>query len=320
MSSEARRAASVRSPVPAPGAVLLCRAVPEAVVQVAELLREPMVLVGAGDGWSVLVPEGTPWTRDDEPVSHVLIGWASALAVAAPWPVLALWWEPRRSGWVLGAGFHRPVGYAWHADGTPDGDESAMRVLSVRLGLDPVLDMESLVPLTRPEPDADAGARLRGLLAVLTRVRVSLPAGLVPGAPAAALCAAVRDRADAHLIDWPTPSPMSARSPQSPQSPLTAQTRPSARSRRPSPQEPSPQEPSGPPASGPTSPAHRAALWLPHSGTIRARALSAAQLTAGLPVTAWGLRHRSPGWTTAGALLLAHGALGLVYGFQQGRG
>lgn len=292
MSSEARRATSVRTPVPAPGAVLLCRAGPEAVVQVAELLREPLVLVGAGDGWSALVPEGTPWTRDDEPVSHVLIGWASALAVATPWPVLALWWEPRRSGWVLGAGFHRPVGYAWHADGTPDGDESAMRILSVRLGLDPVLDMEALVPLTRPDPDADAGARLRGLLAVLTRARVSLPAGLVPGAPAAALCAAVRDSADAHLIDWPTPSPMSAWAPQGP---------------------------SGPPAPEPTSPAHRVALWLPHSGNIRARALSAAQLAAGLPVTAWGLRHRSPGWTTAGALLLAHGALGLAYGFQQSR-
>jgi hypothetical protein len=36
-------------------------------------------------------------------------------------------------------------------------------------------------------------------------------------------------------------------------------------------------------------------------------------MAAGLPLAAWGLRHRSGGWLTAGALLLAHGALGLSY-------
>jgi hypothetical protein len=251
-------------------------------------------------------------------VGHVLLGWASALAVAAPWHVLALWWEPRRSGWVLGSGFHRPVGYAWHADGTPDGDESAMRVLSVRLGLDPVLDMESLGRLTRPDPDADAGARLRGLLAVLRRAGVSLPTGLVPGAPAAALCAAVRDRADARPIDWPAPAPALSPAPAPYPTPAPGPS-------------PSASPPSSPaqasPASEAPSPPGRASfagsrvtLWLPHSGDIRARALAAAQLAAGLPVTAWGLRHRSGGWTAAGALLLAHGALGLAYGVLRSRG
>jgi hypothetical protein len=33
----------------------------------------------------------------------------------------------------------------------------------------------------------------------------------------------------------------------------------------------------------------------------------------GLPVMVWGVRRRSGGWVTAGALLVAHGALGLAY-------
>ncbi|MFH8519404.1 hypothetical protein ACH4CE_30810 [Streptomyces gelaticus] len=43
------------------GALLLCRAEPETVRPVAHLLRERMLLAPAGDGWSVLVPEGKPW-------------------------------------------------------------------------------------------------------------------------------------------------------------------------------------------------------------------------------------------------------------------
>ena len=35
-------------------------------------------------------------------------------------------------------------------------------------------------------------------------------------------------------------------------------------------------------------------------------------IAVGLPLTAWGLHRRSGGWTTAGALLLAHGTLGLA--------
>lgn len=53
-----------------------------------------------------------------------------------------------------------------------------MRTFAERLGLDPVLDVQSLEALTRPDPDTDARARLRGLLAVLTRTGLALPAGL----------------------------------------------------------------------------------------------------------------------------------------------
>ncbi len=41
--------------------------------------------------------------------------------------------------------------------------------------------------------------------------------------------------------------------------------------------------------------------------------LIAAQLAAGVPLALWGLRRRSGGWTFAGAVLVAQGALGLAY-------
>lgn len=176
------------------GALLLCRAEPETVRPVAHLLRERMLLVPAGDGWSVLVPEGKPWRKDPregaaadggaEPVDRVVGGWATALAVGSTWPVLALWWDDDRSGYTLASGFRRPVGYTWLADGTPAAEEEAMRTSAARLGLDPVLDVQALEALTRADPEADAAARLRGLLAVLTRAGVALPPGLTPASPA----------------------------------------------------------------------------------------------------------------------------------------
>jgi hypothetical protein len=45
----------------------------------------------------------------------------------------------------------------------------------------------------------------------------------------------------------------------------------------------------------------------------KARVLGAAQLVAGIPLAVWGLRRRSAGWTAAGVILIAHGALGLAY-------
>lgn len=163
------------------GALLLCRADPETVRPLAHLLREPMLLTPAGDGWSAVVPEGKPWRSEGgEPVDRVLGGWATALAVGSAWPVLALWWDGDRSGYTLASGFRRPVGYIWLADGTPVGEDEAMRTFAARLGLDPVLDVQELEALTRPDPEADADARLRGLLSVLTRTGVSLPAGLTP--------------------------------------------------------------------------------------------------------------------------------------------
>ncbi|MHC5905406.1 hypothetical protein ACVNF4_16120, partial [Streptomyces sp. S6] len=133
------------SPTEQPGALLLCRAAPDAVAPAAHLLRERMLLTRAGVEWSVLVPEGKPWQDGDDPVDRVLTGWAAALAVGAPWPVLALWWDADRAGCALASGFRRPVGYDWLADGTPAGEDEAMRTLASRLGLDPRMAAPSSV-------------------------------------------------------------------------------------------------------------------------------------------------------------------------------
>ncbi|GGS91899.1 hypothetical protein [Streptomyces chromofuscus] len=258
----------------ATGALLLCRAAPDSVAPVAPLLRERMLLTRAGGDWSVLVPEGSPWLRGGEPVDRVLTGWATALAVGAPWPVLALWWDPDRAGCALACGFRRPVGYDWLANGTPAGEDEAMRTLTARLGLDPVADLPALDRLTSPDPAVDATARLRGLLALLTRAGVAPPPGLTPGAPTGRLLDAARARPDARTIDWP-------------------------RRRETAP--------------GVVSGGSRLIPYLPRPGDPGARTVALAQVAAGLPVTAWGVRRHRPGWTTAGLLLLAHGALGLAY-------
>ncbi|MCX2183436.1 hypothetical protein KV205_23310 [Streptomyces sp. SKN60] len=184
------------------GALLLCRAEPPAVRPPAQLLREQLLLAPAGPDWSVLVPEGKPWLDDGEPVERVVTGWATALAVgAATWPVLALWWDTDRAGLTLAAGFRRTVGYTWLADGTPVGEDEAMRTFAARLALDPVLDVQALEPLTRPDPDADAHARLVGLVAVLARTGLALPAGLTPGDSADRLRSAARAQG-AELLEW----------------------------------------------------------------------------------------------------------------------
>ncbi|MEU5316985.1 hypothetical protein AB0G67_09700 [Streptomyces sp. NPDC021056] len=261
---------------PAPGALLLCRAEPESVAPAARLLRERMLLTSAGAQWSVLVPEGKPWQQGGEPVDRVLTGWATALAVGAPWPVLALWWDADRSGYTLAAGFRRPVGYVWLAGGTPVGEDEAMRTFATRLGLDPVLDVQSLNALMQPDPAADARARLRGLLAVLTRAGLTLPSGLAPGEPADRLREVARVQPDARPVEW-------------------SGWRDAVR------------------AELDVVESSRLGPWLPWAGTPRARVLALAQVAAGVPLTALGLRRRSGGWITAGALLLAHGTLGLAY-------
>ncbi|MFE4668948.1 hypothetical protein ACFRI7_35785 [Streptomyces sp. NPDC056716] len=271
-----------RPGTPAPGALLLCRAPADSVAPVAHLLPEPMLLTSAGEEWSVLVPEGRPWADDGEPVDRVATGWATALGVGAPWSVLALWWDPDRAGYALASGFRRPVGYVWLADGTPAGEDEAMRTFAARLGLDPVLDAQSLDRLAEPDPAADARARLLGLLAVLSRVGVDLPAGLAPGTATADLHAALRDRSGVRRIDRST-------------------LRETARTELEAIED------------------SRLGPYLPWSGRPEARILALAQIAAGLPLAVRGLRRHSPGWLTAGALLLAHGALGLAYDLARPR-
>ncbi|MFJ4688799.1 hypothetical protein [Streptomyces sp. NPDC088789] len=261
----------------APGALLVCRAPADSVAPVAHLLNEPMLLTAAGQEWSVLVPEGRPWSDGAEPVDRVATGWATALAVGAPWPVLALWWDADRVGYTLAVGFRRPVGYVWLTDGTPVGEDEAMRTFAARLGLDPVLDVQSLDRLAAPDSEADARARLLGLVAILSRTGVALPAGLTPGASSAELSAAARALPDVRQIDWAT-------------------LRRTARTELEAVQE------------GPLGP------YLPWSGRPEARLLALAEVVAGLPLVVHGLRRRRAGLLSAGALLLAHGALGLSYG------
>jgi hypothetical protein len=269
-------------PAPAPGALLLCRADPDSVASAAQLLREPVLLAPAGEGWSVLVPEGTPWLHGEEPVDRVLTGWATALAVGAPWPVLALWWDADRGGYTLASGFRRGVGYVWLANGTPAGEDEAMRTFAARLGLDPVLDMQALERLTEPDSQADARVRLRGLIAVLTRAGVSLPAGLAPGEPADRLRAAIAGRPGVRQIQW-------------------RGWREAVRAEL------------DVVEGGPLG------RYLPPAGGPRARLLALAQVAVGLPLVVWGARRRSGGWITAGTVLLAHGAIGLAYEMMRPR-
>jgi hypothetical protein len=282
MSTEVPRTGPAGPTGPAPGALLLCRAAPESVALAARLLSEPMLLAGAGDSWSVLVPEGRPWRDGGEPVDRVLTGWATALAVGAPWPVLALWWDADRAGYTLASGFRRPVGYVWLANGTPAGEDEAMRTFAARLGLDPVLDVQALDHLTKADPGADARARLRALLAVLTRAGVSLPAGLTPGDPAARL----REAAGAH---------QDTRAVERPGLRETVRTELDAVD------------------------SSRLGPWMPWAGTPRSRALVLAQVATGLPLTVWGVRRRSGGWIAAGLLLLGHGAAGVAYELMRPR-
>jgi hypothetical protein len=260
---------------PAPGALLLCRAAPASVAPVAHLLREPMQLTRAGEAWSVLVPAGGPWRDGAEPVDRVVTGWATALAVGAPWPVLALWWDTDHAGFTLASGFRRPVGFVWLASGVPAGEDEAMRTFAARMGLDSGLDVQALDQLTKPDSAADARIRLRGLLAVLARVGVSLPAELAPGEGAARLREAAARRPDSLPVEWPG-------------------WREAVAERD-------------------TVDHSRLGPWMPWTGGPRARALALAQVAAGLPLLVRGLRRRGGGWAAAGALLLAHGALGLTY-------
>ncbi|GGW68351.1 hypothetical protein GCM10010381_61590 [Streptomyces xantholiticus] len=244
------------------GALLLCRADPAAVRNpAAHLLRERTLLATAGEGWSVLVPEGRPWLDGGELVDAVLGGWAAALSISVGRPVLALWWDGDGAGLTLASGFRRPVGYVWLTNGTPVGEDEAMRTFGARLELDPVLDLQALESLTAPDPESDARARLGGLTAVLTRTGLALPTGLAPGASSDDLRSAARTAA-AEEID--------------------------STGRRDA-----------------ATPAHPRPSWF--------RAAATAQMAAGVALMVLGMRRRSGGWVTAGAVLVAHGSAPLVW-------
>ncbi|MFE5207929.1 hypothetical protein [Streptomyces sp. NPDC056600] len=313
------------------GALLLCRAAPRVVAPVARLLRERMLLGGAGTGWSVLVPERTPWTgtgtEDRVSAGRVVGGWTSALAVAATWPVLGMWWDAEGSGFVLASGFRRAVGLAWREDGAVVGAEAAtggwwvggdgaagvggggagdggagsgdgfaadgadaggggawagegealVLALVGRLGLDPVLDAELLEGLRTPDPEADAGARLRGLLAVLTRTGVALPAGVEPGSSAGALCEALRGHAGTRRVEWPGWREAVL-------------------------------------GELDVAVGGRLGAWMPWSGGWRAMGLAVGQVGVGVPTVVTGVRRGRAGVVGVGAVLVAQGVVGVAYG------
>ncbi len=256
------------------GGLLLCRAEPLAARPAAHLLRVRLLLVPAG-GWTALVPEVKPWLDGEETVAEVLAGWGSAVAVGTNWPVLSLWWEGGRTGFALSSGFRRTAAYEWDGLGGPAGDPDAMRTLAARLGLDPVLDLEELERLTRPaaDPAVDGEARLLTLIALLARAGLTLPPGLAPGEPADRLREAARVAPGAETVEW-------------------SGWRDAVRAELDAVED----GPLGPWVRGP-----------------KARLLGAAQLTAGTPLLLWATHRRSPGWATAGAVLVAQGALSLAY-------
>ncbi|MEJ8642538.1 hypothetical protein WKI68_16180 [Streptomyces sp. MS1.HAVA.3] len=264
----------------ATGGMLLCRAEPLAARPPAHLLRVRLLLVPAGT-WSALVPEVKPWLAGEEGVAEVLSGWGSAIALGTNWPVLSVWWEGGRAGFTLSSGFRRTAAYEWDAAGRPSGAPDAMRILAARLGLDPVLDLEELERLTRtdPAPDpagdpaVDGETRLLGLIALLTRAGLALPAGLSPGEPADRLRGAARVAAGAETVEW-------------------AGWRDAVRAELDAVEE----GPLGPWVRGP-----------------KARLLGAVQLAAGAPLVLWAVRRRSPGWAAAGVFLTAQGTLSLAY-------
>ncbi|MFF4217805.1 hypothetical protein [Streptomyces nondiastaticus] len=264
----------------AAGVLLLCRAEPGRVRPSAQLLNEPLLLVPAGEGWSALIPGEDSWRTEGTDLATATAGWAHALAVAEPWPVVGLWWDAVGAGFVVASGFRRTAVYAWVADGTPIGEESAITALRARTGLDPVLDGAALDGLTRPDADADAVARMRGLLAVLSRTGLHLPPGLAPGVPADGLRASAGALPAAEAVYWPG-------------------WREAVR------------------AGFEAADSGRLGAW---TRGPRARALGVGEVVAGAALALWGCRRGRRGAAAVGAVVLADGVLTLAYDWWRGRG
>ncbi|MEU4208947.1 hypothetical protein AB0F13_02895 [Streptomyces sp. NPDC026206] len=265
----------------AAGVLLLCRAEPDRVRPSAQLLREPLLLAPAGEEWSVLVPGEEAWQEEDTHLAAITAEWAHALTVAETWPAVGLWWDAEGAGFVVASGFRRTAGYTWLADGAPLGEDSALTALRARLGLDPVLDGAAFDRLTHPDSDADAPARVLGLVALLARAGLHLPPGLAPGSGADALRTAAAAAPGAEPVEWPG-------------------WREAVRTGL----DASEHGPLGEWIRGP-----------------RARALGAAELAAGLSLLVYARRGRgSRGWAAAGTALLVDGALMIAYDAWHSRG
>ncbi|MEU5048491.1 hypothetical protein [Streptomyces sp. NPDC021096] len=266
----------------AAGVLLLCRAEPDRVRPSAQLLREPLLLAPAGDGWSVLVPGEESWQEEDTNLAAITAEWAHALTVAETWPAVGLWWDEEGAGFVVASGFRRTVGHTWLADGSPLGEESALTALRARLGLDPVLDAEAFDRLTHPDSDADAPARVLGLIAVLARAGLQLPAGLTPGSPARELRTAAGAAPAAEPVEWPGWREAVRTGLDASEQGLLGE-------------------------------------WIRGP---KARALGAAELATGLSLLVFARRGRGSrrGWAVAGAVLMADGALTIAYDAWRARG
>ncbi|MFF7149613.1 hypothetical protein ACFZAO_16290 [Streptomyces griseoaurantiacus] len=262
------------------GVLLLCRAGPDAVAPVVPLLRERTGIAGAGDGWTLLVPEGEPW-RNGETVERVATGWAFALAVGVSWPVLAVWWDADRSGCVLASGFRRPVPYVWLGNGTAVGEDEAMRTLGEGLGLGAGAGAGALLALTRPEPSVDGIGRLRGLLAALAGLGLRLPDGVAPGETVEGLREVVREVVPEGAVRERVEMGGGVR------------------------------------AAGARAGAEAGGSGV--SGGTGARVVAWVQVGLGVPVLVWGVRRRRAGWVVAGLVLVGDGVVGGVRAGAWGR-
>ncbi|MFI8522604.1 hypothetical protein ACIGEZ_33150 [Streptomyces sp. NPDC085481] len=255
------------------GALLLCRADPRAVRPPAQLLREQLLLAPAGPDWSVLVPEGKPWLDGGEPVERVVTGWATALAVSAAG------WPVLALWWDADrAGYTLAAGFRRTVGYTwlADGTPVGEDEAMHTFAARLALDPVLDVQALEPltEPDRDADAHSR--LVGVTAVLARTGLDLPAGLAPGESAERLRSAAraqGAEHLEWPG-----------------------------------------------WRDAVRAELDVVEGGPLgpylrgpKARLLGAAQLAAGVPLLAWGIARRSGGWATAGALLVAHGAFGLVY-------
>ncbi|MER0246123.1 hypothetical protein AAHZ94_29950 [Streptomyces sp. HSW2009] len=315
---------------------------------------------GAGDG------AGGPYDRGDVgaagavgrgagpgslsavPDSGAVADLARTVAAGEAWPVIGVWWGPDGAGFTVAAGFRRPVGFAWLADGTPAGPPEAAGALIARLGLDPVLDGAALDELTgvgrttlapgAPDPEGptapDAPSALESSSAPEDPSAATGPAG--QETPSAGEAPATPD------ASRPGGGPAGAGRPEhsaAVQQRLVGLLAIVSRAGLRLPDQVAPGAPEHRlRAALAAAPGAQTLVWRgwrdavraeldrlengPHGSWVRgprARAVGAAQLALGLSLAAWALRRDRPGWALVGALLATDGALAIGYDGWRGR-